>query len=41
MNLWRCGDGDNLFGWIILSEAGLPTVETISAMKQQSIKSEK
>ncbi|WP_333346082.1 hypothetical protein [Microcoleus sp. B3-A4] len=26
MNLWRCGDGDNRLGWMILSEVGLPTL---------------
>jgi hypothetical protein len=32
MNLWhRCGDGDNRFGWIILSEVGLLTSCTILA----------
>ena len=29
MNLWRCGDGDNRLGWIILSEVGLLTSCTI------------
>jgi len=27
--LWRCGDGDNRLGWIILSEVGLLTSCTI------------
>ena len=31
MNFWRCGDGDNRFGWIILSEVGLLTSCTILA----------
>jgi hypothetical protein len=31
MNLWRCSDGDNRFGWIILSEVELLTSCTILA----------
>ncbi len=31
MNLWRCDDGDNRFGWVILSEVGLLTSCTILA----------